>query len=388
MAMMKHIDAKRALLAAGLVSGLSAACMSNPVAGTSEPDARLDVTSPVPDAAVRTSDSFPLTSDAYLAACGNGRLDPGETCDDGNGDARDGCSASCTLEPGGVCPEPGESCTIRPFCGDGYVTGGEQCDLGNNDGRYGGCRSDCTFGPYCGDGVVQVPYEQCDLGNNDGRYRGCNPDCTVSPYCGDGVVQADSEQCDDGNNSNGDGCGSTCQCENSTCGNPRPVCGDGKVDSASGEACDDGNALNDDGCSSTCQVEPCYWTECGCNGPCGDTIPVCGDGLVRGAETCDDGNAMPGDGCSGTCQVEPDWYCAAPGRPCQNVPVCGNGKLDSGEECDLGGNDGSYGGCTSACKLGPHCGDGIVQANYENCDDGNSQSGDGCSNACRLEPNY
>jgi cysteine-rich repeat protein len=37
------------------------------------------------------------------AACGNGLLETGETCDDGNPAGGDGCSASCQDEVGGGC---------------------------------------------------------------------------------------------------------------------------------------------------------------------------------------------------------------------------------------------------------------------------------------------
>jgi cysteine-rich repeat protein len=33
------------------------------------------------------------------ARCGNGVLEAGEECDDGNTDSGDGCSATCQLEP-------------------------------------------------------------------------------------------------------------------------------------------------------------------------------------------------------------------------------------------------------------------------------------------------
>jgi cysteine-rich repeat protein len=45
-----------------------------------------------------------------LAECGNGVLDSGETCDDANDDAGDGCGALCTLEPGFACPVAGQAC--------------------------------------------------------------------------------------------------------------------------------------------------------------------------------------------------------------------------------------------------------------------------------------
>lgn len=46
--------------------------------------------------------------------CGDGTLDRGEECDDGNTTADDGCSETCTFE-----------------CGDGEITGDEECDDGN-----------------------------------------------------------------------------------------------------------------------------------------------------------------------------------------------------------------------------------------------------------------
>lgn len=61
--------------------------------------------------------------------CGDGVLDLGEACDDGNNIDGDGCSALCTVES---------------YCGDGFLDPGEQCDDGNllnGDG----CSAMCTF---------------------------------------------------------------------------------------------------------------------------------------------------------------------------------------------------------------------------------------------------
>src|SRR6185295_7068565 len=52
------------------------------------------------------------------AECGNGRLESGEECDDGDTDDCDGCSATCRDEIG---------------CGDGSACGAEECDDGNDD---------------------------------------------------------------------------------------------------------------------------------------------------------------------------------------------------------------------------------------------------------------
>jgi fibro-slime domain-containing protein len=68
--------------------------------------------------------------------------------------------------------------------------------------------------------------------------------------------------------------------------------------------------------------------------------------------------------------------------PSECEPVCGDGIVSLGEGCDDGENDGGYGECEPACKLGPRCGDGIVQ-DGEACDDGNRIDGDTCGSACR-----
>ncbi len=65
------------------------------------------------------------------ATCGNGFRETGETCDDGNTMAGDGCSAACLVE-------------VAPECGDGRRDLGEECDDDNTrDGD--GCDSDCLF---------------------------------------------------------------------------------------------------------------------------------------------------------------------------------------------------------------------------------------------------
>jgi len=123
--------------------------------------------------------------------CGDGIVDPGEECDDGNANNNDDCRNDCTI----------------PLCGDGILDPGEECDDGNlEDGD--GCSATCML-PMCGDGVVD-PGEECDDGNTDNNDE-CRNDCTA-PFCGDGIVDP-GEECDDGNLDDGDGCSSTCQVE-------------------------------------------------------------------------------------------------------------------------------------------------------------------------------
>ena len=72
--------------------------------------------------------------DASLFECGNGFLEPGEQCDDGNRVSGDGCSINCILEP----PDG------LSYCGDGVVDEGEQCDDGDRIAN-NGCNSRCLF---------------------------------------------------------------------------------------------------------------------------------------------------------------------------------------------------------------------------------------------------
>lgn len=105
-----------------------------------------------------------LSNKAAATICGNGIIESGETCDDGNTINGDGCANNCKLE--GV-----------DVCGNEIVEAGETCDDGN-------------------------------IVNGDG----CASNCQVEfpPICGNGIVEA-GETCDDGNTINGDGCPNNCQ---------------------------------------------------------------------------------------------------------------------------------------------------------------------------------
>ncbi len=76
---------------------------------------------------------------------------------------------------------PVPTATFTPGCGNGVVEPGETCDPpGSIQGPNGNlCRSDCTF---CGDGVKQAnDGEQCD----DGNSTECDPVHPQKPLNGD-----------------------------------------------------------------------------------------------------------------------------------------------------------------------------------------------------------
>jgi cysteine-rich repeat protein len=62
------------------------------------------------------------------AICGNGSLEAGEQCDDGNTINGDGCSDTCQIE--------------AATCGNGFLEAGEQCEDGNTING-DGCSSTC-----------------------------------------------------------------------------------------------------------------------------------------------------------------------------------------------------------------------------------------------------
>lgn len=275
--------------------------------------------------------------------CGDARLTYGETCDDGNALAGDGCSNICQVEPSYRCPTVGQKCVRIGVCGDGKVTFeiNEQCDDGNNISA-DGCSSLCK---------IEANYICSTAGQK----------CQSTIVCGDRKITG-TETCDDGNLVGGDGCSSLCKTEagwscpaGSVC---RPtLCGDGIP--VGSERCDDHNSLAGDGCDPLCRLETPGPTEgngwmCPLAGQsCLRT--TCGNHIVEGSEQCDDGNNDSGDGCTPFCRQE---------------PVCP----------PTGG----------ACTTG--CGDGMILpidiANGQTCDDGNTISGDGCSATCQIESGY
>ena len=217
--------------------------------------------------------------------CGNGTLDLGETCDDGNTNSGDGCTADClSVEPGYACLTPGAACESTVQCGDGIISGSETCD-DQNQSNGDGCSRNCQLEPGYNCPIVGAA-------------------CRAL-RCGDGIV-AGFEECDDNNGNSGDGCSSSCLLERGfQCATPgractRTTCGNGVQEGA--EDCDDGNYDTGDGCSPLCTFEPV----CN-NGICEER---CGDGIRLGSEGCDDGNTRNGDGCSANCTVEAGFSCS------------------------------------------------------------------------------
>ncbi len=301
----------------------------------------------------------------HRAACGDGVIDSGETCDEA-GEAAS-CDLDCTpvscgdgttnTAVGEECDDAGESALCDPDCtaaqcGDGAtnVTAGEDCD---DAGETPTCDANCTA-VACGDGTANVMAgEACDDG---GDSASCDADCSLAA-CGDGTTNGIAgEACDDGganSDSTPDACRTNCQAAG---------CGDDVIDA--GEACDDG------GETTSCDVD-CTAVACGdgtanvmagetcdgagetatCDADC--TVAACGDGATNGTA----GEACDGAGETATC----DANCTA--------ATCGDGTVNgsAGEACDGGGETAA---CDANCTAAK-CGDGTVNGSAgETCDGG------------------
>jgi cysteine-rich repeat protein len=250
--------------------------------------------------------------------CGNGIVEGGEYCDDGNNLNNDLCNNSCC----------GFSYRARitrtetinnPCCpGPSISINGSNVSLGWS-GQCGVCFAQYTFqttgpgsyGPYTledgggstPDFVISFVVEK--------RYDVCR--AFQQGVCGNGVIDS-GEQCDDGNNSNADRCKNNC-----TFIADQPRCGNGIVEA--NEECDDGNNENNDFCTNGCLN----------NVP----DPVCGNGIVEAGETCDDGNIINTDTCRNDCSAV--------------LGECTNGILDPGEECD-DGDQNDLNNCNNECE--------------------------------------
>jgi cysteine-rich repeat protein len=246
-------------------------------------------------------------STTATTACGDGRVDPGETCDDG---ANNGPDRPCT-----------PVCGVN-VCGDGYpLDPGEACDDGNQDDA-DACRSDCTRPPTCGNGKLDAG-EHCDDANQ------LDTDACIAckkAVCGDGFVHQNVESCDDGPESAA--CNADCTLV---------LCGDSKLNTSAGEVCDLGvkNGVYASGCSADCMSEGLS----------------CGDGVVtKPDENCDPLVPLPSAKCTMDCEL---LVCADGHDDCDS-------EFANGCEIDLKTDEANCGECGEKCQIWK-CQDGDCQ---------------------------
>jgi cysteine-rich repeat protein len=115
----------------------------------------------------------------YVDTCGNGALDAGEQCDDGNVADGDCCSSSCTVEPEGSACDDGDLCTRSDACdAAGACIGSDPVVC---EGGSGQCGSAATCDPATG-ACVGGPLPDgtpCDDGDS----------CTTDDACVGGACE-------------------------------------------------------------------------------------------------------------------------------------------------------------------------------------------------------
>lgn len=231
-------------------------------------------------------------------SCGDGVVDAGEECDDGNAVAFDGCEPeTCQL-----------TCHGDADCGDGIECNGAEICAPCADEA-------CTAGRRCMPGDVLADGTPCDDAMGLCRSEVCAP-----PDCGDGVVDAD-EHCDDGNTTPNDGCELDCRF---TCEVDSEMTNTWYLD------CDgDGYAATEPDPRTQCLQPPAE----GCGG--GWTLR----NPVVGAIDCDDTDpeVRPGaaelcDGIDNNCVGGTDDSCTA--IPCTTGDECASGFCADGVCCD------------------------------------------------------
>ena len=272
-----------------------------------------------------------------ISSCGNGVIDAGERCDDGNTKSDDGCDRLCIKEMGFECSgQPSKCEMLIPMPGT------------RNENTVPEPEIEPPF-PLSDSEPEPVPVPALDLEPAPVMTR-VNPSlenstCSECANCGGGMPENCSESeceslgdclfleifpgmalcepdlhaCSFRGVTNGGGTGSVqtdpsvfiqgrSQPRNIPAPEPvqnfpqqyygkmvptpaqmGPACGNGRRDA--GEQCEDGNVISGDGCSAVCTMET-------------STIISCGDGVIAGTEQCDDGNLKNGDGCSKKCLLE------------------------------------------------------------------------------------
>lgn len=225
------------------------------------------------------ANSFQLTVDGKQSLCADGLTPTGAGCSLEECDGSMMCDDNCFLLQ----------------CGNGIVQRGEGCDDGNRASG-DGCDADCKPEFECGDSVVDTKFgEQCDPPRegpvcsmadyaSNPMSCGCGSTCQYK-VCGNGIVQ-EGEQCDP---PNGVTCGDDCKLQGlgecigcivlvkeSECGTPAFMFG------VPGQPGLDPGCFNDEACLKLLKCETdthCAlgWGQvaCYCGGSNADTLPEC-----------------------------------------------------------------------------------------------------------------
>lgn len=368
--------------------------------------------------------------------CGNGKVETGETCDDGNTKPDDGCGATCKVESafeGDACP--GKALTLTPGAGGllhatvNGTTKGAFNHYGSACGGGSGADVVYTFTPTSsGKAVVKLTAafsaivsarSSCDVSTSEVKctdvpsaeggttsmelpifagtpvsiiidgYAGSNGTFTLdvdvsNAVCGNGIAEL-PEACDDGNKVSGDGCSATCTVEdggviNACPGQPFLLTG---AAGAPRKVSFAGNTLTT-GKQSTGATGCFYWG--------GSNVVYALKSDVAGAVKADlvtgytKGNLHARTECTDTSYQVGCTQREAPGALSVEFPVTAGQWFYLFVDGHRDGSKDFAGPYSLSVTVTPSaCGNDVLDGD-EQCDDGNAASGDGCTAACVLEP--
>ncbi len=348
-----------------------------------------------------------------VGVCGDGTVDAGELCDNGDANSDDPpfdpsiswCTLACQLPIGcAVMPDPEEvglTSDTSGSAGSEASTGNQQANLlAQAAGE--GCTRPCG-NPPC------PPQPGVGCGNNANlacRYVGPPPNGICTPLL-----------------PVGSGCESNFDCQGFGAGT---VCLDTNGAQAGGANCTAGRAPGDPPAAAPGGAPLPEFGACPAGGGDGKKPGKCGDGLPNAGEACDDGNQIDNDACNNQCKGNVGGIClgnecqapgaikncADQGKVCAPDPlfpcvkcVAALGGQCQGNECANGG-DAACAAKGQECKLadapvcmtcfGSICGDGVVDPPVPPedplCGDGIDNDGDalidiadpGCSTASDM----
>lgn len=218
--------------------------------------------------------SPPINVDVW--SCGNGRVEGEERCDDGNEAPGDGCSATCTVEPGFYCTASPSACTTCAAAAPAMEINAFPFQLtGNIDAQ----PDHGTSGPGCSQDLAGEILFKVDL------------------LVGQTVRMAEFNPIDVGLD----------VLQPGSCDVAAPCAAADSNESTAYQALVSGPVY--------LRLTRAWYTYSDFD----LVVSVCGDGIGSVLEGCDDGNVADGDGCSHDCAIDAGYDCT--GEPSSCSPL-------------------------------------------------------------------